>query len=41
LVRQIRNDYAKELTVDSWDRNCSFTCGEIMEEIAKRHYGVS
>jgi len=39
LVRKIRDDCAKEIDVDSWDRNCMFTCGEVMEEIAKRHYG--
>ena len=39
FVRQIRNDYAKELEIDSWDRNCMFTCNEIVLEIAKRHYG--
>jgi len=39
LVRRIRNEHATEMGIDSLDRNCVFTCGEIMEEIAKRHYG--
>jgi len=41
FVRQIRDDFANELGIDSWDRNCMFTSIEIMLEIAKRHYGVS
>lgn len=38
LVRQIRNEYAKELDSDSWDSMCYFTATDIMFEIAKRHY---
>jgi len=38
LLRQIRNEYAKELGSESWDMGCTITCNEILLEIAKRHY---
>jgi uncharacterized protein YcbK (DUF882 family) len=40
FVRKIRNEYAKEIDTESWDRGCLFTSNEIIFEIAKRHYGV-
>ena len=41
LLRQIRDEFAKDLGVDSWDMGCTFTANEIMFEIAKRYYGLS
>jgi len=40
LVRNIRDEYAKEINSITWDMNCLFTVNEITFEIAKRHYGV-
>jgi len=40
LVRNIRDEYAKELNNQHWDMPCLFTVNEITFEIAKRHYGV-
>lgn len=38
LVRQIRNEFAKERGSESLDMGCTFACNEILFEIAKRHY---
>jgi len=40
LVRNIRDEYAKEINNQYWDMPCLFTANEITFEIAKRHYGV-
>jgi len=40
LVRNIRDEYAKELNNQYWDMPCLFTANEITFEIAKRHYGI-
>jgi len=40
LVRNIRDEYAKELNNDTWDLPCLFTANEITFEIAKRYYGI-
>jgi len=38
LVRQIRNEFAKEMGSESLDMGCIHACNEITFEIAKRHY---
>ena len=40
LVRNIRDEFAKEINNQYWDMPCLFTANEITFEIAKRHYGV-
>jgi len=40
LVRNIRDEYAKEINSITWDMNCAFTVNEITFEIAKRHYRI-
>ena len=39
LIRQIRNEFAKNIGTDSWDSCCSIvTIPSILYEIAKRYY---
>lgn len=39
LVRRIRNEFAKEINDNSWDRGCTIVViPNILYEIAKRHY---
>ena len=40
LVRNIRDEFAKEINNQYWDMPCLFTVNEITFEIAKRHYGL-
>ncbi len=40
IIREIRNKYAKFIDDNSWDRGCMVTSGEILFEIAKRHYNM-
>ena len=40
LIRNIRDEFAKEINNQYWDMPCLFTVNEITFEIAKRHYGV-
>lgn len=38
LIRKIRNEYAANIGVKSYDMTCMFTAYEILYEIAKRYY---